>query len=348
MAADDPLTTLTGDIELDAGQTLAEPGPTLIGVLASFGSTIEGAGTLATAGTTTLVAQPSSGLTDLFIGDGLAWNNTGTVDDGGSIEFGLASGDTDSIVNASGATFALTSDAAVIVKRLLVSGASATFTNDGLLTKTGGTATSVIDATIDSTGIIQATTGTLAFGSGGDISGALDTASDADIAFAGGSFALSETTIGANLVLDGGAVTLQTPATIAGSLTESAGTLDVASDSALSGSLTATSGEIFIASDHTLTLGGPVTLGSDEVNPDIAGPGTLATTGTVDQCRPDRERRHGNVDDLRGHDQHGHDRRPDRHARPDRSRGRCRRDQDRRRRDRRSGRDERTNRHLHR
>ena len=187
-----PATTLTGTIEVGAGEVLAEPGPTLIGEYESFGPTIEGAGTFETAGTTTLAAQTSTGITDLFIGDGLTWINTGTVVEGGSINFGLGSGDTDTIVNQAGATFDLTNDAG-ITERFLVSNATANFTNDGLLIKTGGTGAAAFDAAIDSTGTIQANAGTLAFGAGGDISGAIDTDSNAAVAFAGGSFTRSPT-----------------------------------------------------------------------------------------------------------------------------------------------------------
>ncbi len=281
MEAAGPATTISGTVEVGTGQVLAEPGPTSIGETESFGPTIEGGGTFATAGITTLAAQSDTGITDLTIGDGLTWINTGTVDEGGSVEFGLKSGDTDAIVNGDGATYDLTNDAG-ITESFLLTGATATFTNDGLLTKTGGTGAAAFNAAINSSGTVDVLAGTIAFGGGGDISGLIETAGTASVAFAAGTFTLADGATGANLVVDGGRLTLQTPTSLGGSVVESAGTLAVAANSTEEDSFTATSGIVAIGAGDTFTLRGAVTLGANEFSPDIAGPGTLATTGTVD------------------------------------------------------------------
>lgn len=280
MPPDEPSTTLTGTIEVGAGQTLIEPGPTTIGVSESFGPTVEGGGTFVTDGTTTLATQSDSGIYDLAVGDGLTWVNNGIVEDGGSISVGLANNDTDTITNSSGATFDLLNDSA-ISEQLLTNGATAAFNNQGTLVKSGGTGTSVLGVAIDNTGTIEIETGTIAFDRGGTLSGSVEGASGAAVAFDGGSFSLANASIVATLVINDGTVTVQTPTTLADGVTASGGTLDIAADATIGGPFAATGGNVALGSGDTLTLNGSTSFGANEFSPNIGGPGSLITTGFV-------------------------------------------------------------------
>ena len=275
-----PSTTLTGTIEVAAGQTLIEPGPTTIGVNESFGPTVEGAGTFETDGTTTLATQSDSGIYDLAIGDGLTWVNNGIVEDGGSVSVGLANGDTNTIINSSGATFDFLNDSA-ISEQLLTSGVMAAFNNAGLLVKSGGTGTSVLGVAINNTGTIEVEVGNIAFDDGGLLSGSVEGASGATVAFDGGTFTLANASIAATLVINDATVRVQTPTTLADGVTASGGMLDIGADTTIGAPFTATRGNVALGSGDALTLNGPTTFGADEFSPNVGGPGSLITTGLV-------------------------------------------------------------------
>jgi hypothetical protein len=121
------------------------------------------------------------------------------------------------------------------------SGSATNFTNAGLLTKTAGSGTSNVYAAVSSTGTITASSGTLELDAGGTLGGTIGATGAGALALGYGVFTLAGTT-----------------QTITGALLLDGGTLS-------------------IGTGKTLTLSGPVTL----TGGDIAGPGTLSTTGTT-------------------------------------------------------------------
>jgi hypothetical protein len=145
---------------------------------------------------------------ELTLGGGLAWSNSGTVDDSGLITVGDSSGGTASLTNQAGAVFDLTDDyAAVDNADSYPFFGSATFDNAGLLEKTGGTGTSTIDPTLTSTGTVEVDSGTLELDGGGSLDGAISGAGT--LAFRSGTFTIAaDTVLGVqNLLIDGGEVT---------------------------------------------------------------------------------------------------------------------------------------------
>lgn len=169
------------------GTTVLASGVTLSTGAASFGGSggwgaVDGPGKLATTGATTITDMDSLGFglsyPALILGGSVNWVNSGTVSDGGLIAVGDASGLTATLTNKAGATFDLTSDDAGIS---LDTGASATFSNAGTLEKTGGTATSYIDATVANTGTITVTSGILDFAGSTALAGTVSGAGEIDV-----------------------------------------------------------------------------------------------------------------------------------------------------------------------
>jgi hypothetical protein len=140
---------------------------------------LSGAGTFSSAGTVAVADlgyQGVNGVEALVLGDGVTFQNVGTVNDSGQIYFGLTKSDTITVVNAAGATFDLTSDDAGFNQN--AAGSSAAFINNGTLTKTGtggagGIGASYIYAAVTNTGTITASKGTLALAGGGVLGGTI-------------------------------------------------------------------------------------------------------------------------------------------------------------------------------
>ncbi len=202
------------------------------------------------------------------------WSNSGTVADAGVVLVGdhatgsLASDATASIVNQTGAVFDLTADGDGVYDNAgyldgvnyLVG--SSTFLNDGLLDKTAGTGTSVIQSALTnaSSGTVLASSGTLALYNGGTLAGIVTTAAGSELEFNGGAFSLTGSLVnGGTLAVSSGTVGFAASAvTVANIVDLATGTVDV-------------------ASGQTLTLAGAV----DWTQTDFVGPGTLQTTGTT-------------------------------------------------------------------
>jgi hypothetical protein len=91
---------------------------------------------------------------------GVNWTNSGTINDAGLILIGNTGGANATLTNQASGTFDITSNDGNIGFN---SGASASFTNAGLLEKTGGNGTSVVAASVTNTGRILGAVGTLQF-----------------------------------------------------------------------------------------------------------------------------------------------------------------------------------------
>ncbi|MDA8248084.1 MAG: Ig-like domain-containing protein [Rhodospirillales bacterium] len=295
--------TLSGSLALSNGvidlngHTLSVSAPASFASAGSGVGAIDGPGTLATSGTTTLSPYLSGYYaywvyTAAILGGGLTWTNTGTVLDSATIAVGDASGGTATIDNAAGAVFEIAADSGGISNNSYSTSTvdaygntqtsyftgSSTFDNAGLLTKITQPGSSFIASTMDNTGTITVATGTLEFDGGGTFGGTLNGAGT--IAFGNGTADLTTAAALATggLLINGADVLLPaTLGTYAGALTISRGTLQLASDLTVSGSVSLAGGTIDL-NGHTLTLSGGVTTGNIGT---IDGAGTLATSGTA-------------------------------------------------------------------
>ncbi len=265
-----------GTVAIAAGQTLTVSGSASIGTANGAGPFLEGPGTLLTSGSVSLVAQ-NADYGDLFVGDGVTWSNSGTVSDAGLVQFGLQASDTATFVNQIGGVFDLTTDNAGLTQYDYFYYATATFDNDGLLEKTGGTGTSYIEALLTNTGTINVASGVLELDSGGVIDGTLEGVGT--LALAGGTFTSSDLTglSGSNLLVDGGVVDFSA-ASIDGTFTEIFGAASFTATSDITGTTSLTGGTVAIAADQTLSVSGSASIGTATY---LEGPGTLLTSGPV-------------------------------------------------------------------
>ena len=239
--------------------------------------TISGAGTSVTlGGPLTYAGTFSAGVGDILnlSGGGLTLNGTSTLsgtviggafslfnsktvtEKGGAVTIGDTSGNVGKITNMATGTWNFI-DASGIEHGLST---ASSFINSGLFEKTAGTGNDVISASFvnNSTGTVNAATGTLTF--------------------SGPSTALGGTLTGAGTIaIAGGAATIKsgTSVTVA-KLTESGATtaLSIAGNLAYSGVFSASTGSTTVSSGATLTLTGTTTLGAS-----VGGLGTLAIAG---------------------------------------------------------------------
>ena len=253
-----PFSATSGAVSLASGATLRLTGTSSFDTTNAFGATISGPGTLSTAGATTLATQTAA-YVDLYLAGGANWTNSGTATIGGQIDFGATPADHASFVNQAGGVFNLIDDFADIVP--YTSYDTATFTNAGLLEKTGGTTTSAVYAAVTNTGSITVTSGTMAFYGGGSFGGSISGAGT--IAFTGGTSTLSAATSTAHMLVNGG-------------------TLAIAANETVSGPFSATSGVVSLASGATLRLTGSSSFDTTNAfGATISGPGTLSTAGAT-------------------------------------------------------------------
>ncbi len=273
-----------GVVAVSSGATLKLTGAASFDTTNANGPAIYGPGTLSTAGATTLATQTNT-YVDLYVGAGGTWTNSGTATIGGQIDFGVTAADRGSFVNQAGGVFNLIDDYADI--DAYTSYDTATFSNAGLLEKTGGTGTSAIYAVMTNTGSIVAASGTMAFYSGGSFGGSLSGAGY--IAFSGGTNTLTATAATANLLVNGGTLDVGINETVGSLAMSTGGTL------AVTGSNTVTVSGAFsmagqggglslvtLASGGTLKLAGAASF--DTINaygPEISGPGTLSTSAAT-------------------------------------------------------------------
>jgi hypothetical protein len=230
--------TIAGALSLDGATIDIAGGDTLVlaGTVALASGAIVGPGTLMTNGTTSLTAP-------IDLDGSLVWINTGTVLDAGQLNLDFPSfAGVIAINNTAQGTFDLTTDGNAAVNY----GMDATVTNAGILAKTAGIGTSSLAITIDTTGTLTTSSGTLELDGGGRFAGTVGATGNGTLALATGTFTQADSTqtIGGPLLLDGGT--------------------------------------LFIDSGQTLTLSGTVALSSGAVT----GAGTLAITQSLDATGP--------------------------------------------------------------
>jgi len=226
---------------------------TLSGQDSLDGVTIDGAGTFATSGSTTLSL--------CTLGGTATWDNTGVISDAAGLTLGDNSGDAVQFVNSASGTYNLVSDDHMQVG---VS-TNSTFTNDGVFEKTSGVASggSVIYPNFINAGILDVAAGNLLLQGptsviGGTLSGA-------------GTISLSNST------------TLETVSKITVNETDlGSGQFTLAADQTVSGTLVILNGYDTISlNGYLLQLAGPFSVYhfNGIGTPVIDGPGTFVTSG---------------------------------------------------------------------
>ena len=190
---------------------------------------IDGPGTLATTGTTTIDEG-------VYIGAGLVWDNSGTVDLASNIAGGDAAGGTATIVNLAGASFDLTGDYLNVENNTNTGNASQpvgnlTFVNQGTLAKTAGTGTSNILVPLTNSGTVQARAGTFLLSGAVNNSGVLEGVTGGDLVIAGA------LTGSGDLVVDGGGKVEIGSATSEAVVFTGAGTLQLDTPSSFTGTI---------------------------------------------------------------------------------------------------------------
>ncbi len=184
-----------GTVTIAGGTTLTLSGPVTLASAAQ----IDGPGTLATSGATSIMATP-------YLDGGLVWNNTGTVSAGAQIFTGYSSGlGNVTIANMASGAFDLTADGAAFY---VYGSSTLALSNAGVLSKTGGTGVSTISVAVVNTGTMTATSGTLELDGGGVLSGKIGATGAGTLALNVGTFTLggATQTITGALALEGGAV----------------------------------------------------------------------------------------------------------------------------------------------
>ena len=257
-----PTQTITGALVLEGGTVQIATGQrlTLSGAVTWDGGEVDGPGTLATTGTTTLSGAVS-------VGNGLTWTNSGLVlfsypsiydtDPAGSSP-GFA------VINQAGGTFDFTTGSISFPAFNENNSGTTTFTNAGLLETTAGTDIVNFDATLNNTGTVLAKSGTFYLNNGGTLGGLVTIAAGATLEFGNGAFAVPGT------VVNGGSLVMAPVAAASATVTFAAG-------ATIAGAVGLYGGSVDIASGQKLTLSGGVNWGAGFV----VGPGTLATTGTT-------------------------------------------------------------------
>jgi hypothetical protein len=235
---------------------------------ANSGGFVDGAGTLATKGATS-ISDPgyyANGIiqngtaAELTLGGGVSWVNSGTVSDGGAIYVGDASGLTASITNTATGVFNFNSDDGAIFNANVSSQlGSSSFSNAGTLAKTAGHGTNTVASSMTDTGKIAVAIGTIDFTNGGDFAGAI---SGAGTIQSGG---------GAAVIDAGASFTI-------GQILLTGGSAEIASSQSYGGVFTETGGDLAIDDGVTVTLSNYGYFSGGSVD----GSGSLAVTGELD------------------------------------------------------------------
>ncbi|MFO1403439.1 MAG: CARDB domain-containing protein [Azonexus sp.] len=180
------ISKINGNVNLSAG-TLGGTGA--LTVVGSFNvtatNTLNGTGTLTTQGTSVVTGT-------INLTGGKTWVNQGTLTVGGAgaINFGYASGGTNTLTNAAGATLNLSSSAGV---PLTFYTGTAIFNNAGTLNHTVSGTHSINGAVaFNNSGTVNVSAGTLSIDSGGSDWGAYSIAAGAGCNFNGGTRTLGE------------------------------------------------------------------------------------------------------------------------------------------------------------
>jgi hypothetical protein len=150
------------------------------------GAVLAGPGTLASSGDVSVTFDYTT--TELTLTGGITWENSGSIADNGTMQFGTAAADSATLVNQVSGVINLNggNDSSIIT------GGAGTYAlvNAGLLEQTGGGTTN-IDVSIDDTGTIDVVNGDLTFNAGGTIAGLIEGANTVN--FDGGNTTLTST-----------------------------------------------------------------------------------------------------------------------------------------------------------
>jgi hypothetical protein len=225
---------------------------TVSGNLAWTGGVIQGSGTLIADGTMTITGDNYKYLTRRL-------ENRGTASyDGVNFGFGSFTDGSATLVNAVGANFDLVGDSSIAQWTV----SDHRFENHGILTHTGA-GTSIIDGgTLESTGTVIVSEGTLRVQAGGSGSGNFQL-TGGDFEVGGGSFSIGALSASANGVgvfrQSGGTVDIVSNAQVF-NFTQTEGILEGTSDLTVSGNLAWTGGVIqgsgTLIADGTMTITG--------------------------------------------------------------------------------------------
>ena len=241
------------------GQSVTFSGATFGDGSAAF---LAGPGALTTEGS--LNVNQYGGYAQLYLANGIVWQNAATVNQNGALEFGSATGDTATLVNQAGATYQLTSGNAQIYAN---GGGAYNFINDGTLQMTGGGGDHIAVA-LTNAGLITANNGVLYFDAPIANTGTLLTQ--------GGGMQLSGGTLGGSMLATNGGITLLGLYSVASGSTDTVAFSNVVIGNGSVGTL---AGQGTLASTGLITVnqyGGYTQL-------QIMGGITWANAGTINQ-----------------------------------------------------------------
>jgi hypothetical protein len=279
-------TDTAGYVSLGTATTLSLSGPGSFGDTAGDVAALDG-GTLATGGTTTLLADGNQYYSSLLLGGGATWVNSGVVDAAGYVAAGDGAGPTATLTNLAGAQFNLTTDTSGIEGGGYynqgggIQYGTSTFSNAGTFAKTGGSNTSTIASVFTNTGVINAATGNIEFDGGGIFGGTLTGAGS--ISFG----ASSNSTLSAGAVVNVANLSVYSAElTLAGALSDT-GAVSIYNNAtlALAAGASTITGGFYLGNSGALDLdGGTLTVANGnfgDYSATLSGPGTLALTGTT-------------------------------------------------------------------
>jgi hypothetical protein len=240
--------TLTGSAELESN---------------AFVTYIEGPGTIALSGSSTIGGSSGAGGVD--IGTTAVLTNSGTVTQNYTVQIGDASGDIAGITNSATGTWKLTASNLITTG----SNAASSFTNAGLLENVGSGAAPVIDALFNNTGTLEAVAATtsITLEDGGSLGGTLSGAGTIDLA--GGTFTVASKAVisvaSLEIAGNGTSVTFGTTTKLGTTFTQLGGTtidlattsteLGLVGNSSLAGTVTGT-GFVAVSSTSTSSIDG--------------------------------------------------------------------------------------------
>jgi Ca2+-binding RTX toxin-like protein len=206
----------------------------------NFGTpTVNGSGTLATSGTTTI--------NYFVLGGSVNWSNTGTISEIATLEIGDGSASAATFTNGAAGHFNFVNDSGITRG----TAATSSFTNAGAFAKTGGTGKSVVGVNFNNSGSVEVMTGALDFA--GAVTGAGTMKIDAGATLEVGSSVAAGTF---NFASSNGVLQIDNVAAFNGSVTGfvSGDVLDLAGQSVASISYTGTKLTVNLTNNTTKTF----------------------------------------------------------------------------------------------
>jgi hypothetical protein len=247
----DPIAGTTG--------TLAGSGTLNLSLSSTLGRSQWDAGEMSFSGGGGVTISNSSAL-DIRTGNDHRLNSTAITNNGAIAWTGgtLSTGGGSSIVNASGATFTTDQDGSMLHN---LNGNRAVFSNAGTFRKSGGTATTLLEATFDNTGTLDITSGTVRLAGGGTSTGSVTFANGGRLELNGSDYAFTGGTLSGNGTIEVSANTATFGGTTgsANMKVSGTGTAHFTGNHNTSGALTLVAGNVEGTSTETATIGGGLT-----------------------------------------------------------------------------------------